>query len=680
MDLNWKFALGNAADPKADFGFGQYMSYLAKQSLSTPVLAESFDDGKWQAVNLPHDWAMELQFTHLAEGAWGSRPLGRNFPETSVGWYRKAFKVPSSDKGRRLGVEFEGVCHDCKVFVNGIFLGTHFSAYTSFSFDITDAVHYGGNNVLVVRVDAEDNEGWWYQGAGVYRHVWLIKTGPIHVPQWGTQVLTDVDDSRARVTTRTEAINESDAAVDVIVVSTVLDDAGRVVGSATAAPVHLAPLDVGLAAAAVIIPHPKLWSVESSTMYRLVTTLRVGDREVDRYETPFGIRTIKFDPDKGFLLNGKSVKIKGFCDHEQHVAVGVAVPDSVWAWRVRRLKEDLGANAIRMSHNPPAPALLDACDRQGMLVMDEQRIFSSSQEGLAQLESLVRRDRNHPSVIIWSAGNEEWGLQNSPFSDQIMTKLQTEFHHLDPTRQVTCAASNGGQDQGINRVADVRGINYVSAFEKGDTPALYHRRHPNQPIIGSEEGGGTDLWKFAQETPWYSGYFIWTGFSYYGECKWPYVVAPFGAMDICGFPRQPAYDFYQTNWAGKVVHDEVTGSSATGIELEPDRTSLNADGEDTSVVNVAIVDANHHRVDKASDALTFHISGPGTILGIGNSASDDHSSARDDHHNAFEGRAQVLVQTTREAGTIKLNVDGDRLHGATLELTSRVGPGPLSVP
>jgi beta-galactosidase len=276
MDFNWKFQLGNAADPKADFGFGEHLSYLAKQGLGPAVLFESFDDSKWENVNLPHDWGMELPFTNAAEGAWGSRPLGRSFPSTSVGWYRKVFSIPTSDKGRRLSVEFEGVCHDCKVFVNGIFLGAHFSGYTSFSFDITDAVHYGGHNELVVRVDAQDNEGWWYQGAGIYRHVWLTKTAPVHVPLWGTQVLSDVQGAAAGVTINTEIVNDSQQAADVVVQSSILDDTAHAVGSASVAPVHLEPWGRASVEPMVSVSHPKLWTVETPTMYSVVTSLKVA--------------------------------------------------------------------------------------------------------------------------------------------------------------------------------------------------------------------------------------------------------------------------------------------------------------------------------------------------------------------------------------------------------------------
>jgi hypothetical protein len=245
---------------------------------------------------------------------------------------------------------------------------------------------------------------------------------------------------------------------------------------------------------------------------------------------------------------------------------------------------------------------------------------------------------------------------------------------------VTCAASNGGRDEGINGVADVRGINYVSAFAKTDSPAMYHQRHPTQPIVGSEEGGGPEMWKFAQDNPWYSGYFVWTGFAYYGECKWPYVVAPFGVLDMCGFPRQPAYDLYRKTWAGKPTEDEATGAPAAAIRLDPDRTTLNADGEDTAVVNVTVVDAKNRRVADASDDLTFQISGPGIILGIGNPAGDDHSSAKGNHHQALQGRAQLLLQATKQAGTIKLEVTAGGLRGTSVEIMTTVGHQPSSIP
>ncbi len=285
MDFNWRFALGNADDQKRDFGFGTFWGWLAKQNNQKGAVGRDFDDSSWKIVNLPYDWGFELPFDPKAPATWGFRDLGRDYPATSIGWYRKTFQVPPSDKGRRFNIEFEGVTHDCIVFLNGIFVGTHFSGYTSFNFDLTDLVNYGGKNVLTLRVDASENEGWWYQGAGIYRHVWLTKSAPIHVPQWGTQVISNVESGGAKVTARTEITNDSDDPADVVVQSTVVDSDGSAVASGTAPALHIGPWQKAEVSPVLEVANPKLWSPDAPHLYKLVTTLRSGGQEVDRYET-----------------------------------------------------------------------------------------------------------------------------------------------------------------------------------------------------------------------------------------------------------------------------------------------------------------------------------------------------------------------------------------------------------
>ena len=703
MDSHWRFVLGNANDPAADFDFGTSTdpgwAWLNKQDTEKGVTANSFNDSAWREVNLPHDWGVELPFTKTTKrNLWANLPLGREFPEASIGWYRKSFDVSSTDKGRRIFVEFEGVSHDCIVLLNGIFLGTHFSAYTSFGFDVTDMVHYGGRNVLVVRADARANEGWWYQGAGIYRHVWLIKTGPVHVPQWGTQVISAVNGNAAKVTVKTQVVNDSDLPSCVIVQSSIVEGAdGTVVAQTSTRADRIHPWEQKEVQPVIDVANPKLWSIESPHLYRLVTTLRVGDAEVDRYETPFGIRSIVFDPDRGFLLNGNPVKIKGFCDHLQHAGVGVAVPDALWYWRLKKMKNEMGANAIRIGSKAPTPAFLDACDRIGMLVMDESRLFSSGPEGLDQIRSLVRRDRNHPSVILWCSGNEEFGLQSGERGRALMETIQREFHRLDPTRKVTFAASNGGVTTGINQVVDVRGINYLNLFDeklgqprdknvpRDRTPEEYHKNHPQQPIIGSEETAETEAknegwWKYIDEHPWYGGVFIWTGFAYYGESeRWPEVISPFGAVDLCGFPRE-SYWFYRKAWTGKERTREVSGTIPAAIDLASDRPTINADAEDVAVVNIGVVDSGKALVSTASHPLVFSISGPGRIIGLGNGNESSHDPGKGNRITAYRGHAQVLVQSTREAGIIHLEVNAKGLPSASLSISAKACNPRPSVP
>jgi beta-galactosidase len=679
MDGNWRFMHGSANNPKLDFDFGLAFSHMTKQREHNPVLLDGFPDSASKSVGLPHDWGMSLPFNSSCTSISGYRPLDRNFPENSIGWYQRKFEIPAGDEGRRIVLEFEGVCQECLVFVNGVFMGAHHSSFTSFQFDITDAVNYGGKNVVVVRVDASKSELWCYPGAGIYRNVWLIKTAPVHVAAWGTQILTQVQPDVAKVTARTQVRNESDKPAEVVVKTDVLDGDGKTVASAETAPKMIAPGDCQELTPVMDVAQPKLWSVESPSLYRMVTTVKAGGVKTDTTETPFGIRTIEFDPDKGFILNGQRVKIKGFCDHQQHAGVGIAVPDALWDWRLKKLQE-MGANAIRISHNPAPPALLDACDRLGILVMAEQRLFSSGAEGMCQLESMVKRDRNHPSIIIWSAGNEEGGVQDDQTGARIMKSLQDAFHRLDPSRRVTYAANNGGCIKGANAVAEVRGINYLGKdIPANSNPAAtldkYHAKYPRQPIIGTEDGLGGDI-AWAMEKDYYSGVFIWTGFAYFGESTWP-SVSDWGALDICGFPRGVNW-MYRNIWAGKDDRpkDEQTGQE-TAIMGELDRASIRADGEDVAVVNIRVADAKGLRSRLGRVYFTVTLKGPGKVLSLANGNDQNHEVWDTSRCETFDGQAQILVQSTREAGTITLEVKSDGLTPAIISIpTSPCTPRP----
>jgi hypothetical protein len=298
--------------------------------------------------------------------------------------------------------------------------------------------------------------------------------------------------------------------------------------------------------------------------------------------------------------------------------------------------------------------------------MDEQRLFSSGEEGLRQLASMVRRDRNHPSIIIWSAGNEEWGLQDSEASGPILAALQNTFHRMDPTRPVTYAGSNGGYLLGANQVADVRGVNYFFLF-KGKSNATtvgtvdaYHAKYPQQPIIGTEDRcGDASSWNFVASHDYYSGLFIWTGFAYYGESRWPNI-SGWGAVDMCGFPRK-AYSYYRKVWAGKEDPKAPEGGTAAALAGAPDRRSIRADGEDLAVVTIRVVDAIGQRVVKAQDPFEVKLSGPGRILAIANGNDQSHELRDPAHGRSFNGQAQVLVQATREAGTIELEIQSEGL-------------------
>ena len=481
LDDGWRFALGHAADPAKDFDFGAAYSYAKTEGWGGAARA-GFDDSAWRTVDLPHDWAVELPFVKapfsLRLMDHGFKPLARIFPETSIGWYRRHFAVPKSDAGRRVRIDFDGAFRDCHVWLNGILLGRHEGGYDPFGFDATDLVDYGGENVLVVRVDATHNEGWFYEGAGIYRHVRLTKTAPVHIPLWGTFVTTQVAGDAATVEIDTEIVNESAVTAKIGLKSVILDPSGKPAAEAVEAARPIGPFQTALVRQIVRLSAPVLWTLEKPALYTLSSTVLAEGRPSDTLQTRFGVRTIRFDKDKGFFLNGTRVPIQGVCNHQDHAGVGAALPDRLQYFRVARLKE-MGVNAYRTSHNPPTAELLDACDELGMLVMDETRVFNSTEAALAQLRSMIRRDRNHPSVILWSIGNEE-GVQGAPVGRRIAETMVRAVKALDTSRPTTYA-SNSGAFEGINQAVDVRGFNY----HMGEIDA-YRAAHPDQPLYGSE--------------------------------------------------------------------------------------------------------------------------------------------------------------------------------------------------
>jgi len=579
LDFGWRFHLGNAADPSKDFDYGRGRGFQKTGAFFFKPSRPDFDDSDWEAVDLPHDWAVALPF-HEDEWltAHGSKPLGRNYPETSIGWYRRVFEIPSGDLGRRLSLEFDGVFRDSMVALNGNLLGRNLSGYAPFSYDITEHAWYGRKNVLVVRVDATEHEGWWYEGAGIYRHVWLVKTSPVHVPQWGAFVTSEVKENFAMLTIATEVSNDQDSEASFAVVSKVLDSKGNVAAIHRAPAVSLPAWRRRKVAQKVKVSNPQLWSIEEPNMYRLETTVEVGRTATDTCQTPFGIRTVRFDKDNGFFLNGKPVKIKGTCNHQDHAGVGIALPDRLQDFRIAKLKE-MGSNGLRTSHNPPTPELMDACDRLGMVVLDETRMFSSAPEGLSQLSRLIRRDRNHPSVVFWSTGNEE-NEQGSDRGARMCRTMKRLARRLDPTRPIT-QAMDGGWGKGITTVLDIMGFNYKHAPEIDG----FRRKFPDKPCVGTETAStvstrgiyfndpergyvssydlnfppwatsAEEWWQIYDQRPWLSGGFAWTGFDYRGEPTpygWPCISSHFGLIDTCGFFKDLAY-YYKAWWGDQAV-------------------------------------------------------------------------------------------------------------------------------
>ena len=582
LDFGWRFHFGHAVDAAKDFGYntGRNGSFQ-KTGNFLPAAALPFDDSGWSDVDLPHDWVISLPFKNdPALASKGFYPIGRSYPENSVGWYRRVFDVPVEDKDRRIAVEFDGVYREALVVFNGYYIGRHRGGYDPFRFDLTDFMKPGEPNVLLLRVDATESDGWFYEGAGIYRHAWLVKTAQVHVAQWGTFVRSTVAGSKANLQIRTEVENHTDKSRAVRVKSTVMDASGKVVGAVSTKPTAVPQNSTGTFEQQVSIGNAALWSLEQRNMYRLLTEVEAEGVVTDSYETKFGIRTLRFDADTGFYLNGRNVKIKGTCNHQDHAGLGVALPDAAQRFRVSTL-QGMGCNAYRASHNPPTPELLDACDEMGMLFLDETRMMSSNPEGVAQFENLIRRDRNHPCVFMWNMGNEE-RESTTETGLHMLTTMKRSAIKLDGSRPVTVAPPPLGLSlgQGGLNVSDVVGYNYADPQIEA-----FHKTHPTVPVLGTENvsavatrgsytidaargavssydpytttgrASAEGWWRFVNTRPWMPGGFVWTGFDYRGEpspYQWPNINSEYGVLDVCGFPKDTYY-YYQSWWTDEPV-------------------------------------------------------------------------------------------------------------------------------
>jgi len=562
-------------------------------TLSDPAGAQqpAFDDHAWRRLDLPHDWSIEgTPDEHAPSGGRGGY-----FP-TGIGWYRRAFRMAAGARGRAASLEFDGVYMNSDVWINGFHLGKRPYGYSSFAYDIT-AHLVPGVNVVAVRVDNSlQPNSRWYTGSGIYRHVWLTLTAPLHVAHWGVYVTTPrVDSTRAEVVVQTRVANDRAPSGRTLLRSTVLDASGREVAHVDTA-ISLGGGESTFVEQHIVVPSPQLWSVERPTMYSLRTELLTA-RPSDRLVSPFGIRTIAYDTDRGFLLNGRQVKMRGVNLHHDGGAVGAAVPERIWQHRLELLKA-MGVNAIRTSHNPPAPEFLDLCDRLGFLVMAEafdEWTFGKVPEGYHKyfgewserdVTDFVHRDRNHPSIVLWSAGNEI-GEQSSPDGAQVLRRLVDIFHHEDPTRPVTTGNDNIVADGHPATLAfleaeDIVGYNYVDRWhERRELFAEEDRHdHPDWKMVGTESGSifqsfderyslGDDsavvrpnytsgmvqaerLWKWVTLHDYFAGDFMWTGVDYLGESTWPFKGFASGALDIIGHPKD-SYYLYQSLWTDRPV-------------------------------------------------------------------------------------------------------------------------------
>lgn len=582
FDKNWKFHLGHAGDPSMDFNFGIANIFSKSGKAENTAIDPKFNDQEWRTLSLPHDWAVELPFVYSPDfdvQSHGYKPVGGGYPESSVGWYRKHFRVSSADSGQRFSIRFDGIFRDARIWINGFYLGANESGYIGITCDITDYIHYDKENVVVVRVDASQYEGWFYEGAGIYRHVWLNRYNPVHIAENGVYISTKNQDHTADVNLETTISNDLFIPVECTVISYVTERNGKMAGRSTSQTVTIDARGGKTLQQRITLNEPVIWCLENPYLYRAMVVVRTDNRVTDSSIHRFGVRTVQFDAAQGFFLNGNNIKIQGVCCHQDHAGVGLAFPDDLHYYRIRLLKE-MGVNAYRSSHNPPAPELLDVCDSLGMLVMDEPRLLNSSPEYMNQFEKLIRRDRNHPSVFLWSIGNEEGYIQTTGIGKRIALSLLASQKKLDPSRTSTYAADLPNVFTGVNEVIPIRGFNYRQ-YAVDD----YHKSHPDQPVIGTEMGStvttrgiyekdtircylpdqditapwwaskAEEWWTLCANQPLFMGGFIWTGFDYRGEptpFQWPNINSHFGIMDMCGFPKN-LYYYYQSWWTDNDV-------------------------------------------------------------------------------------------------------------------------------
>lgn len=796
LDDGWKFHFGNASDPQKDFGCGtEYFNYLTKAASihNEGPYSMKCDDSSWQEVRIPHDWATTLPYAEEASHSHGYKTVGFKYPETSVGWYRHKLTIPATDKGKHISLQFDGIFRNAQVWFNGIFMGTEPSGYATQVYDITEYINYDSDNVICVRADATLEEGWFYEGAGIYRNAWILKNNPVHIANFGTFIYSKIsnDFQNAELTVLNEIENSSLATANCTVRNTLLDASGNVIAKAEEANLTIAPKDVQtISDIKINVRKPHVWDIKDPYLYNLRTDVVIDNIIVDTYFTRLGIREVKFTSDEGFFLNGKHIKLKGVNMHQDHAGIGAAMPDALMRWRIKQLK-NIGCNAYRASHNPMTPEQLDICDEEGILVIEENRLAGINIYHRRLLENMIRRDRNHPSIILWSNANEEWGLEHNETGRRIAESMREITKRLDPSRHSTIANAGGAE---MIKGADVVGYNYIIQND------VHNRRkaHPDWKIVGTEETTGCGTrgiyfnnpekpwhmaslnripltkdwqidystsaphntpesytqgiergWKFYRDTPWAAGCFYWTGFDYRGEpnpLKFPAHDSQFGLLDYCGFLKDEAY-YLKAAWTDEIIlhilpHwnlkgyegkeisiwaysncDEVelsvngknlgrqkmpkdghltwkavykqgkvvaagykngkkiitktieTTSNATSIKAYADRTELQADGNDVAIINIDLNDKKGRLVPDACNNITFTLHGEGRIIGAGN--GDPACMVRDNPNNkdckqfifpAFNGHAQLLVQTTKNAGNITIECSADGLNPNSINI------------
>ncbi len=634
--FDWKFHFGHTYDIEKDFGYGdgRYLHFAKKEpapygghGISATLL--NFDESDWKNVQIPHDWSVSLPYDINQDEKIGSRygfkPVGREYPETTIGWYRKKFDIQKDEEGRRFVIEFDGVFRDSEVWINGFYMGNNFSGYTGFSYDITDYLIYGKKNILSVRVNASLHEGWFYEGAGINKEVRLVVTDPLHIEDIGPRIVSTVNNDKAEIIITTKILNKGFDTKDCQIRHELMTFDNKAVSLNSSKEILINSYDEYEFTNQINVDKPILWSVDAPNRYILKTTLISAGKVIDEYITKIGIRDIKFDANNGFILNGERCQINGVCIHQNFGGVGCALNEALHIYRLKLLKE-MGVNAIR-SHYPFSKSMLNACDSLGVLVMDETRATGSYKDAISNLKWMINNHRNHPSVILYSMANEEGGTQRDIIGKRYMKRMVAVAHKYDSTRLVTAGVNawNSPVDFGFSEAIDVMGFNYSLDFIDE-----YHKNHPNQPLIGTETANSTitrDFYEFSDDnksiavangeggyyTPengssvnksrqsiagniannnryayitmdfyatrkFLAGGFFWTGFDYNGEIwpsKGPNNSSQFGAMDLCGFPKD-LYYYYKSWWSNEPVLHIVQHWNWNGMEGKEAEVSIHS--------------------------------------------------------------------------------------------------------
>ncbi len=752
--------------------------------------AVTVDDSHWRTVDLPHDWSIEdIGSTESPFDSNAISQVGGGFTVGGTGWYRKSFFIPANLKGKSIHILFDGVYMNADVSLNGEHIGNHPYGYTSFWYDLTPLVKYGEKNMLAVQVKNEGQNSRWYSGSGINRHVWIQFLSAVHFVQWGTQIRsTEANSANASVHTSTAIENNTPVLQSIQLLCTVLDPHGNETAR------WKKEIQIGQGAVytdteTIQVNRPLLWSTDHPLLYSLHTKIVQNQETLQQQETVFGIRSIHFDAETGFLLNGKPMKLKGGCYHDDNGPVGSRAYDRAEERRVELMKAS-GFNAIRCSHNPPPPAFLNACDRLGMLVVDEA--FDMWEEPKTpydyhlyfdlwwkqDIESMVLRDLNHPSVIMWSIGNEIPNRQKHEVVI-IAKKLAAYVRSLDDSRPVTSAVNDVKEDKDpFFATLDIAGYNYAYTSYEPD-----HRRKPERIMMGTESYAleAFDYWMQVADHPYVIGDFIWTGFDYIGEASigwrgymqeksfYPWNLAYCGDIDICGWKRPQSYyrdvlwntgklsifvhppepsfplnphietwskwnwedvvadwnwigsenkplkvdvysscdevelmlngksmgrkatnraDKYRASWdvpwqAGelkaigfknkKQVQQAVLSSSGEPAQLQmvPDRTGIQANGQDLCYVTIEIQDRDHHLNPKADNLIHFSVDGPASIAGVGNANPASLESYQLPRRKGWRGKCLVVLKSTGQAGNIVLHATAEGLPEASLNIVSR---------